>query len=225
MSARSRPASSSWWGVGLLSVVVAASSFGVPSVLPKKDPAEDVRENTALPSPTVAPATSAPPTTVAPPTTTSAPTPTLEPTTTSPVVTTTKKPKPKPSFEPVTINPWAKAHESSGIAVIDCPLCVSGKRVQYLGQGHYVIVRLKDVKVAGKRTMTIIYTCACDDEPRELDVMVNSDPTRTVALRGAQSWDSPARTKMKVELVKGENVLRFFNQDAPAPDLDQILIR
>jgi hypothetical protein len=125
----------------------------------------------------------------------------------------------------MTINPWAKTWESSGIAVTECPMCASGKRVQYLGQGHYVIVRLKDVKVPGKRTMTIIYTCACDDDPRELDVSVNSDPVHTLSVKGAKSWDTPARVSLKVTLGKGANVIRFFNQDAPAPDLDQVLIR
>ncbi|GLY18375.1 hypothetical protein Kisp01_53890 [Kineosporia sp. NBRC 101677] len=230
--ARSRPVSAPWLGVGLLSLAVAGTSFVVPQLLPGQS---STTATTPSPTPastpattsatTSAPSTTSAPTTTSPATTSPTATPTPEATTPSSIPSTTKKLKPKPTFEPVTINPWAKTHESSGIEVIDCPLCVSGKRVQYLGQGHYVIVRLKDVKVPGRRTMTIIYTCACDDAPRELDVMLNSDPVRTLALKGARSWDSPARTTVKVNLVKGENVIRFFNQEAPAPDLDQILIR
>ncbi|GAB3268103.1 carbohydrate-binding protein [Kineosporia babensis] len=227
MTSRSRTASSPWLGIGLLSLVVAGSSLAVPRVLPTRTSGDAPTQTVAAPTSTPAPEASTPSsvstatTTVAAPTTTQAPTQTPTPSATP----TTKKPRPKPTFEPLTINPWAKIHDSSGIEVTECPLCVSGKRVQYLGQGHYVIVRLKDVEVPGKRTMTVIYTCACDDEPRELDVMVNSDPVRTVALKGARSWDSPDRTTMRITLAKGENVIRFFNQEAPAPDLDQILIR
>jgi hypothetical protein len=218
-SSRSRPTSSPWFGISLLSLVVAATSFAVPAVLPRKGP---LNANETLAASTVTtPATTLP----APTPTTLAPTPaTPAPTSTTPKPTKPPKP-PKPTFKAMTINPWAKTWESSGIAVTECPMCASGKRVQYLGQGHYVIVRLKDVKVPGKRTMTIIYTCACDDDPRELDVSVNSDPVHTLSVKGAKSWDTPARVSLKVTLGKGANVIRFFNQEAPAPDLDQVLIR
>ncbi len=227
MPSRSRSASAPWFGIGVLSLVVAATSFAVPAVLPKKAPTEaneTLASSTATtPASTTAPATTLPAPTTADPTT-SVPTPTPTQTTPSPTATT-QKPKPKPTFKAMTINPWAKTWESSGIAVTECPTCASGKRVQYLGQGHYVIVRLKDVKVPGKRTMTVIYTCACDDDPRELDVSVNSDPVHTLSVKGAGSWDTPARVTLKVTLAKGANVIRFFNQADPAPDLDQVLIR
>ncbi|GLY31730.1 hypothetical protein [Kineosporia sp. NBRC 101731] len=223
MASRARPVSTHWWGIGLLSLLVAASSFAVPRVLPAKEPMKD---EVALPSgsATVSPSASPSMTPTVVPTTTAMVTPTAAPTTASPRPTTTK-PRPKPTFQALTINPWAKANETSGIAVIDCPTCASGKRVQYLGQGHYVIVRLKNLRVGGRRTLTVIYTCACDPEERELDIMVNSDPVRTFSVKGAQSWDTPARFSTKIDLVKGDNVIRFFNQNDPAPDLDQILIR
>lgn len=224
MPSRSRSTAAPWLGISLLSLVVAATSFAVPTVLPKKDPADT---NETLASSTTTPATTLPaPTTAAPTTSVPTPTPTTPaPTTTTTTTTATSKPKPKPTFKAMTINPWAKTWESSGIAVTECPTCASGKRVQYLGQGHYVIVRLKDVKVPGKRTMTIIYTCACADDPRELDVSVNSDPVHTLSVKGAGSWDTPARVTLKLTLAKGANVIRFFNQEDPAPDLDQVLIR
>ncbi|MBT0772333.1 hypothetical protein KIH74_25535 [Kineosporia sp. J2-2] len=232
MAARSRPPAvrrSPWWGVGLLSLAVAASSFAVPALLPGGGSPVDGEGRAAASSSTItspaAPTATVPVTT--PATTTATPAATTPEVTTPEATpeTTTRSPTPEPSFEAMTINPWAKKYESSGIAVIDCPTCASGRRVQYLGQGHYVIVRLADVPVAGRRTMTVIYTCACDDDPRDLDVMVNSDPVRTFTVKGAKSWETPARFSMRIRLEKGANVIRFSNQDDPAPDLDQILIR
>jgi hypothetical protein len=109
----------------------------------------------------------------------------------------------------------------SGTAVTACPLCASGRRVQFLGQGHWLIVHVKGVPVAGRRTMTIVYETA---EPRTLDVAVNGEATRSITLPGAGSWTSPARTDLKIDLPAGDSVVKFFNDREAAPDLDQILI-
>ncbi|GAB6902840.1 carbohydrate-binding protein [Kineosporia succinea] len=228
MTSRTRQSFTPWWGIGLLSLTVGASSLAVPALVPVRsavEPAVVAATPTSGPTPPTPAVTT--PTAPTPEVTTPAASPSAaEATTSSPVPsTTTRKPEPRATFEPVTINPWAKQHESDGIAVIDCPTCASGRRVQYLGQGHYVIVRLKDVAVSGRRTMTVIYTCACEDSPRDLDIMVNSDPVRRFSLKGAGSWEYPDRFTAKIDLVRGDNVIRFFNQQDPAPDLDQILVR
>ena len=93
-----------------------------------------------------------------------------------------------------------------------------------LGQGHTLLVPVRDVPVAGRRTLTIVYTCACTDAPRTLDLRVNDDDPHSLPLRGAGNWEDPAKTRLTIRLDKGDNQIIFYNTMDPAPDLDRIEI-
>jgi hypothetical protein len=94
--------------------------------------------------------------------------------------------------------------------------------VQYVGQGHAVIVRIHRVPVAGRRTLVIVYET---DGTRPLDVIVNGGDTVSLQLPGKGSWITPARYDLPITLPAGDSEIKFFHASAPAPDLDQFLIK
>ena len=128
---------------------------------------------------------------------------------------------PAPTFRPLRIDAADPANERSGVTVTACPSCASGRRVQYLGQGHVLVVHVRGVPVAGRRTLTVVYEC---DRPRTLRIDLDGARTVSLVLSGAGDWTTPARTSLPVDLPAGDSVLRFFNATDAAPDLDQIRI-
>ena len=201
------------WGVLLLSLGIAATAMAVPPLILSWSRAADP---VAAPAtvPADRPVTSVPATSV--PATSGLATsgPALSGRPTSPPATTA-------AFRAIRIDAAAPGNRRSGVAVTSCPICASGSRVQYLGGGHWLIVTVRGVPVAGRRTLTIIYE---SDGPRDLHVAVNSDPTVTLTLAGAGSWTSPARTSIPIDLPAGTSEIKFFNDRGTAPDLDRILI-
>ena len=105
--------------------------------------------------------------------------------------------------------------------VVACGTCASGSRVQYLGQGHYIVLNVRNVPVAGPRTLTITYEC---NTPRTFLVSVNDTVPVSLLLDGAGDWLTPAQATMPITLPAGDSQIKFFNNADPAPDLDQILI-
>jgi len=206
---RRRQGSRPSWGVVLLSLGVAATSITVPPLVLSWSAQEE-------PAPSAGPAGSP----VPPPATSVASTPVSIPVTTVPV-TGASPTRTATAFRRIRIDAADPANETSGTAVTGCPLCASGRRVQYLGQGHYLIVHVRGVPVGGRRTLTIVYETA---EPRPLDVAVNGEPARRLTLPGAGSWTAPARVSLPIDLPAGDSVLKFFRQEQAAPDLDQFLI-
>ena len=105
------------------------------------------------------------------------------------------------------------------VTVVPCPSCDSGSRVKYLGQGHSLVVPVSGVPVAGRRTMTIVYTC---DGTRRLQVAVTGAAAVSLSLSGT-GWDVPAQATLPIELPAGDVEITFFGAD-PAPDLDRIIV-
>jgi len=204
------------WGVLALSVAVAATSIAVPPLilLWAQDPAAPAGPGT----PGAAATSTAASTSGRAPASASATTSAA--TTSGSAVATSRTARPSPAFRPLRIDAADPANRRSGVAVTDCPICASGRRVQYLGQGHWLIVTVR-VPAAGWRTLTIVYETA---GTRTLQVAVNGDPPRSLSLAGAGSWTSPARVSVPVQLVAGENDVKFYNDAEAAPDLDQILV-
>lgn len=225
--ADAKAARSVWTVAGAL-VVVAATAVLVPRLLPGDG------RGPGLAAPTPGPGSSPPQVTVtrevikevtvlpsAPPSPSARPAPSSPSPRPSPSPSSKKpKPKPKPTFERIRIAATDPGNEFFETENIDCPTCTSGSRVQYLGQHHAVIVNVRDVPVAGRRTMTIVYE---SDGPRPLDIAVNDDPTVTLKLAGAGDWVTPARTSIEIDLPAGDSKIKFFHAD-PAPDLDLIII-
>ena len=130
--------------------------------------------------------------------------------------------RPAPTFRPIRVAATAAGNELFGVATIACPSCVSGSRVQYVGQGHGIVVHLRNIPVAGRYTLVIFYE---SDGARPLSVVVADHPAVTVTLPGQGSWITPAEFRMAIDLPAGASDLKLFHADRPAPDLDQIVIR
>jgi hypothetical protein len=127
-----------------------------------------------------------------------------------------------PTFRPVRIAATAAGNELFGVAPIPCPSCVSGSRVQYVGQGHGIVVHLRNIPVAGRHTLVIFYE---SDGARPLSVVVADHPAVTVTLPGKGSWITPAEARLTIDLPAGASDIKLFHADRPAPDLDQIVVR
>jgi hypothetical protein len=132
----------------------------------------------------------------------------------------TRPAAPSASFATIRIAAADPANERYDVAVTPCPTCASGSRVQYLGQGHSLVVHLQ-VPVSGRRTLTIVFESGT---PRTLYVGVNDAVPLVLNLPGNDSWSTPQRVSVPVDLPAGESVVRFFNATDPAPDLDQIVL-
>jgi len=183
-----------WRASAALGLVVAASSLVVPRLVP-----EPVA---------VAPTVQALPSQARP--------------SHSPAVTGSADVKPRPVFRPIRIVATDHANDLIDVETIDCATCASGSRVQYVGQGHAVIVRIQGVPVAGRRTLVIVYET---DGTRPLDVIVNGGDTVSLKLPGKGSWTTPARYNLPITLPAGDSEIKFFHASEPAPDLDQFLIK
>jgi hypothetical protein len=198
------------WGVAALVVGISATAIMVPPLVTSWSGNSVPLGHTVPPTSESATPT---PTTVTSPTVTSA--------NVTPPVSAPSNPA-QPAFLPIRIPAGAASNELFGrAAVIACPTCVSGSRVQYLGQGAFVVVNVRGVTVAGPRTLTITYE---SDGTRNLYVSVNgADPTELV-LAGHDDWTTPATATTPITLPTGNTTIKFFNQTDPAPDLDEILI-
>jgi hypothetical protein len=165
------------------------------------------------------PTSSTAPTGSTTPTTSRAPTASTSP---LPSASSSRPAPPRPTFEPVKVAAADRRNRIDGAKTTECAPCASGSRVQYLGQGHTLVVPLKDVAVAGKRRLTIVYQ---SDGLRRLFVGVGDAEPLVLELSGAGDWETPARVTVTVFVPKGDVDLKFYNTNEPAPDLDQIILR
>jgi hypothetical protein len=133
-------------------------------------------------------------------------------------------PSPSPSleaFRAIRIAATDPGNERYGVKVIACPTCASGSRVQYVGQTHALVVHVRNVPVAGRRTLTIFYET---HGHRPLDVIINGGSTISLDLPGKDSWTTPAEVRLPIDLPVGDTIIRLFHNTLPAPDLDQFVI-
>jgi hypothetical protein len=218
-----------WWATGALAAAVVATSVAVPPLI-MWWPAATTRTagpaTSATPSAAASAPVSATPATTAPRPSATVASPPVEP---PPAVTVPpKKPAttpgtaaPAPSFSPIRIAAADPGNGRDGVEVTTCATCASGRRVQYVGQGHSLTVNVHAVAVAGRRTLTVVYESG---DTRTLDVTVNGGPVSSLTLSGAGNWSTPARTTLAIDLPAGDSRLVFFNATQPAPDLDEFLI-
>jgi hypothetical protein len=157
-----------------------------------------------------------------PPTPAQSPSPSLPPYTPSPTVPSSSTARPSPSFRPIKIAATAAGNRLFGVEPTDCPTCVSGSRVMYVGQGHGIVLHVRDIPAAGRRTLIIYYE---SDGARPLLVAVGDSPVVTLTLPGKGNWITPAQAKLSIDLPSGDSDIKLFHPDKPAPDLDQIVIR
>lgn len=89
-----------------------------------------------------------------------------------------------------------------------------------MGTANDVVFRDVTVPVSGNYQLEIDYAT---NGPRGLDVTINDGAPRRLTLDGS-SFDDPVATVLTVALKAGANTIRLGHPDAPAPDLDRIVI-
>jgi hypothetical protein len=108
---------------------------------------------------------------------------------------------------------------SGGAAATPCATCRGGRRVRYLCMACRVTVRTA-VPVSGRRTVTVVYEA---DGDRILKVSVNGGPSRTWPVIGT-GWTTPHSLTFTADLPAGPLRLDLYNDESPAPDVDQVII-
>ena len=74
------------------------------------------------------------------------------------------------------------------------------------------------VDKAGRRTMTLhVFT----DNAREFNVEINGQQVGTYTIKG-KDWNTPETIKIDIELQKGDNVIRLWNDGVWLPDIDKM---
>ncbi|MEU7820718.1 hypothetical protein [Catellatospora sp. NPDC049133] len=125
------------------------------------------------------------------------------------------------TFGPVTVHAADPSNIRVGARVIECPTCVDGSRVGYIGGPNTLAVRITGVPQAGERTVTVVYET---EQPRTLKLAVDGGPVSELTLAGARSWLIPVRVSVRLRLPKGSCWIRFFNDTGSAPDINTITV-
>jgi hypothetical protein len=123
-------------------------------------------------------------------------------------------------FSPLSIQAEDPGNLRSGnVKVIDCVPCDGGQRVAYLGGANQLTIRVT-LSAGGTRTVTVVYET---DGPRTLKVNVNGLPQVDREVTGS-GWETPTTLQFSVTLPAGKASLTFYNDEAPAPDVDKVVI-
>jgi hypothetical protein len=123
-------------------------------------------------------------------------------------------------FSPLSIQAEDPGNLRSGnVKVIDCVPCDGGQRVAYLGGANQLTIRVT-LSAGGTRTVTVVYET---DGPRTLKVNVNGLPQVDREVTGS-GWETPKTLQFSVTLPAGKASLTFYNDEAPAPDVDKVVI-
>jgi hypothetical protein len=106
--------------------------------------------------------------------------------------------------------------------VVDKAHMSGGRGVGFLGNGAANFVTIPvSVTLAGSYTMTIHYTSG---SVRNLFWSTNNGTAASATGLSSGNWTTVATHRTSVTLNAGANSIRFFNDTAYAPDLDQIVI-
>jgi hypothetical protein len=123
-------------------------------------------------------------------------------------------------FAPITVEAEdPRSVLTGGAAATDCAACRGGARVRYICRDCQVTLRTT-VPVAGRRTVTVFYEV---DGPRSLKVSINDAKAAVYPVTGP-GWETPRSFHFTAELPAGPLRVTLFNDDSPAPDVDQVVI-
>jgi hypothetical protein len=129
-------------------------------------------------------------------------------------------PSPSPAFSGLTVQAEDPANRlTGGASAVACATCRGGHRVRYVCATCALEVRVT-LPAAGSRRVTVWYEV---DGPRSLKVSVNGAPARAFPVDGP-GWTTPRSFDFTADLPAGEVRLRLYNDESPAPDLDEIII-
>jgi hypothetical protein len=109
----------------------------------------------------------------------------------------------------------------SPAAIIACETCHGGSRVRYIGgpSGGQVVIRAT-LAAAGSTRVTVVYE---SDGLRTFKISINGGPPLVRNVSGPD-WTTPRTFGFDATLPAGTALLTFYNDEAPAPDLDKIVL-
>jgi hypothetical protein len=124
------------------------------------------------------------------------------------------------SFTPISVQAEDPANTlTGGASAVGCGTCRGGKRVRYMCADCTLVVRVT-LPSAGSRTVTVYYEA---DGNRAVKVRVNGAAPRSFGVTGPD-WTVPQSFRFTADLPAGPVQLTLFNDESPAPDLDEIVI-
>ncbi|WP_433087681.1 hypothetical protein ACQP1P_17225 [Dactylosporangium sp. CA-052675] len=127
---------------------------------------------------------------------------------------------PTPGFAPISIQAEDPANTlTGGASATACGTCRGGRRVRYMCAECTLVVRVT-LPSAGTRTVTVYYEA---DGNRALKVRIGTAAPRVFPVTGPD-WSVPQSLRFTANLPAGEVRLTLFNDESPAPDLDEIVI-
>jgi hypothetical protein len=123
----------------------------------------------------------------------------------------------------------AKGNAIEGTATVEsCSGCLDGERVGDIGNGNANYLRIKNISVptTGTYTVTLYYTEGTDGGARSFTIQINDGSGPTLSNLTGSSWTSPAPpVSFQANFTAGSsNSVGFFNANAPAPDVDHIVV-
>jgi hypothetical protein len=106
-------------------------------------------------------------------------------------------------------------------AIVACDTCDDGFRVRYLGgvTGGEVVVRAT-VPAAGLTRVTVVYESWGF---RVFKISINGAAPILKNVTGPD-WTTPSTFYFDATLPVGTVLLRFYNDESPAPDLDNVTL-
>lgn len=124
---------------------------------------------------------------------------------------------------------------SGTVRIFEDPYASGGKYAGHIGNGAVNALQFNAVKaaVAGIHPMAIYYANAekaghhqynVNIVDRYADINVNGGGAQRVYFRNTYGWNAYRSVVVPVELIAGDNTIRFFNDAAAAPHIDKIEI-
>jgi hypothetical protein len=107
-------------------------------------------------------------------------------------------------------------------AASTCSTCSGGQDVRYVGNGNGTL-QFNGIQttLSGPQVITISYING-DSTPRTASLSINGRAGATINFPPTGSWTTVGSVKITVNLNAGNNMLKFSNSTAWAPDFDKI---
>jgi hypothetical protein len=109
-----------------------------------------------------------------------------------------------------------------GAVLQSCSFCSNGFKVGYIGYGGEL--QFNNVIGNGSNAEIMIYYVNGDQTSRFAEISVNDNPPTTLEFGSSGDWNTANAKSIKLNLVAGNNTIKFANPNGWAPDFDYITL-